>query len=41
MPKGIFPITEGIASSELSLPMGPHLSLEDAKHIADAIQEFI
>ncbi|OJX41178.1 MAG: erythromycin biosynthesis sensory transduction protein eryC1 [Chloroflexi bacterium 44-23] len=40
MPKGSFPIAEQIASSELSLPMGPHLSLADAKYVVDAIQEF-
>jgi dTDP-4-amino-4,6-dideoxygalactose transaminase len=37
---GTFPIAETIASTELSLPMGPHLSLEDARQVADAIFEF-
>jgi len=40
MQPGTFPIAEAIASTELSLPMGPHLSVEDAMHIADLICEF-
>jgi dTDP-4-amino-4,6-dideoxygalactose transaminase len=39
--KGAFPITESIASSELSLPMGPHLSLDEAEYVVGMIQEFI
>ncbi len=38
--KGAFPITEDIASSELSLPMGPHLSLDKAEYVVRMIQEF-
>ena len=38
---GAFPIAEHIASSELSLPMGPHMSLEDAQTVANTIREFI
>ena len=41
MPKGTFPIAEKIASSELSLPMGPHLSLDDVEYIANTIREFV
>jgi dTDP-4-amino-4,6-dideoxygalactose transaminase len=37
---GTFPLAEGIASSELSLPMGPHLSAEDVKQVAELIREF-
>lgn len=37
---GDFPIAEAIASSELSLPMGPHLSLNDAEYIVDTIRSF-
>jgi len=38
--KGSFPIAESIASSELSLPMGPHLSMEQAQFVVSIIQEF-
>jgi dTDP-4-amino-4,6-dideoxygalactose transaminase len=39
--KGVFSITEGIASSELSLPMGPHLSLDEAEYVVNAIRDYI
>jgi dTDP-4-amino-4,6-dideoxygalactose transaminase len=35
-----FPITEKIARSELSLPMGPHLSLDQAAYVADTVRAF-
>lgn len=38
--KGAFPIAEEIADTELSLPMGPHLSLEDAEYMVNTIQEY-
>lgn len=38
--KGAFPISEEIAETELSLPMGPHLSLEDAQIVAEAVRSF-
>ena len=41
LPVGALPIAEQIASSELSLPMGPHMSLEDAHTVANTIREFI
>jgi len=41
MQKGAFPISETIASSELSLPIGPHLSLEGAEYVVNAIREYI
>jgi dTDP-4-amino-4,6-dideoxygalactose transaminase len=41
IPKGTFPIAEKIASSELSLPIGPHLSLEDVEYVANTIREFV
>ncbi|MBE0670982.1 MAG: DegT/DnrJ/EryC1/StrS family aminotransferase [Anaerolineales bacterium] len=41
MPKGTFPIAEKIASSELSLPMGPHLTLDEVGYITNAIREYI
>jgi dTDP-4-amino-4,6-dideoxygalactose transaminase len=37
---GSFAVAEKIATSELSLPMGPHLKLEDIKDIANMIKEF-
>ncbi len=40
MQQGAFPIAETIASTELSLPMGPHLHVEDAKYVVDLIREF-
>lgn len=40
MQQGTFPIAEAIASTELSLPMGPHLHVEDAKYVVDLIREF-
>ena len=40
MHQGAFPIAEAIASTELSLPMGPHLSVDDAKYIVDLIRDF-
>jgi dTDP-4-amino-4,6-dideoxygalactose transaminase len=35
-----FPITEKIADTILSIPMGPHLSMEDADYVIEKIQEF-
>jgi dTDP-4-amino-4,6-dideoxygalactose transaminase len=40
MQKGDFPLAEVIASTELSLPMGPHLTLEQAEYVANLICEF-
>jgi len=37
---GDFPITESIANTVLSLPIGPHLSQEDVEIIVDKIKEF-
>lgn len=37
---GQFPFAEAIASSELSLPMGSHLSIEDALYIAGVIRSY-
>lgn len=41
MPKGTFPIAEKIASSELSLPMGPHLTLDDAEYVTTIIRDYL
>lgn len=38
--KGDFPIAEEIAETCLSLPMGPHLSLEDVEFISEKITGF-
>jgi dTDP-4-amino-4,6-dideoxygalactose transaminase len=35
-----FPIAESIASTQLSLPMGPHLSSDDAEYVISIIREF-
>ena len=37
---GDFPITELLARTVLSIPMGPHLSLEDAAIVVDRIKQF-
>ena len=37
MPRLHLPVTERIANEELSIPMGPALSLEDAKRVVDVI----
>ena len=37
---GDFPVTEKMANSFLSIPMGPHLSGEDADYVIEKIQEF-
>jgi dTDP-4-amino-4,6-dideoxygalactose transaminase len=36
--KGAFPIAERLADEVLSLPIGPHLSLDDVKVVAAAVQ---
>ena len=38
--KGPFPISEAIHREELSLPIGPHLSLEQAHRVVAAIRDF-
>ena len=37
---GDFPITEKMADTILSIPMGPHLSMEDADYVIEKIREF-
>jgi dTDP-4-amino-4,6-dideoxygalactose transaminase len=39
--KGAFPISEEIANTELSLPMGPHMSLDDANYVVELIRKFV
>jgi dTDP-4-amino-4,6-dideoxygalactose transaminase len=38
--KGDFPITEEIAESVLSLPIGPHLTLDQARAVAERVRAF-
>lgn len=38
--EGVFPITETIHKSVFSLPMGPHLSLDKAKMVVDALHSY-
>ena len=40
LPEGSFPISEAIHREVLSLPMGPHLSLEDAQRVVEAVKSF-
>lgn len=37
---GDFPITEEIAQTALSIPMGPHLQAEQMQHVIDSIESF-
>ena len=37
---GDFPLTENMANSVLSIPIGPHLSMDDADYVIDKIKEF-
>ncbi|HEX8990561.1 MAG TPA: DegT/DnrJ/EryC1/StrS family aminotransferase [Anaerolineales bacterium] len=37
---GDFPITEQIANTALSIPMGPHLQAEQMQHVIDSIESF-
>jgi dTDP-4-amino-4,6-dideoxygalactose transaminase len=37
---GAFPLAEEIANTEISLPMGPHLSKEDAAYVVQTIRKF-
>lgn len=38
--RGAFPVAESIAAEELSLPIGPHMDLDDANRVCDAIISF-
>lgn len=38
---GDFPITEQLARSVMSIPMGPHLKLEEAGFVVEKIKEFV
>ena len=37
--EGSFPIAERLANSVLSLPIGPHLAMEDAERVAEAVRK--
>jgi len=38
--KGAFPIAEALAETELSLPIGPHMTLEQAAYVCEVITGF-
>ncbi|MFL9952487.1 DegT/DnrJ/EryC1/StrS family aminotransferase [Paraburkholderia nemoris] len=38
--KGAFPIAEAMAATELSLPIGPHMTLEQAAYVCEIIADF-
>jgi dTDP-4-amino-4,6-dideoxygalactose transaminase len=38
--KGDFPIAEEIADTSLSLPIGPHLSVDETEYICEKINHF-
>lgn len=38
--RGDFPIAEAMADTELSLPIGPHMSLEQAAYVCETILDF-
>ncbi|MCS6992846.1 MAG: DegT/DnrJ/EryC1/StrS family aminotransferase [Anaerolineales bacterium] len=40
LPAGSFPVSEAIHREVLSLPMGPHLSMEDAARVVEAVKAF-
>ena len=40
IPTGSFPVSEALALSELSLPMGPHMSLQEVEYVVSKIREF-
>jgi len=40
LPAGAFPIAEAAAKTHLSLPIGPHLTLEQAKRVVHACRNF-
>jgi dTDP-4-amino-4,6-dideoxygalactose transaminase len=37
---GDFPISEAIHREVLSLPIGPHLTMDQAAHVADMVRQF-
>ncbi|MEK6753635.1 MAG: DegT/DnrJ/EryC1/StrS family aminotransferase [Chloroflexota bacterium] len=40
IPKEAFPVAETIASTELSIPMGPHMDLDAVEYIINLLKEF-
>jgi dTDP-4-amino-4,6-dideoxygalactose transaminase len=41
LPRGSFPLAETLADTVLSLPMGPHLSLETVDEVAAAVRRYM
>jgi dTDP-4-amino-4,6-dideoxygalactose transaminase len=39
--KGDFPISESIAATQLSLPISPHMDMDDAGYVVHALQEYL
>ncbi len=39
--EGDFPLSESIAAAQLSLPIGPHMDLDDAGYVVHRIQEYL
>jgi len=39
--RGSFPIAEGAADTVLSLPIGPHLKLDDARLVVEAVKDAV
>ena len=40
MPPGSYPIAEEIATTELSLPIGPHMRMDDAEYVVQTTQDY-
>jgi dTDP-4-amino-4,6-dideoxygalactose transaminase len=38
--KDDFPVSEEIASTQLSIPIGPHMDLDDAGYVVSMIREY-
>jgi len=41
LPRGTFPLAEALADTVLSLPMGPHVSLESVDEIAAVVRRYM
>lgn len=39
--RSVFPVSEAIHADILSLPIGPHLPVEDAEHVASVLREIV
>jgi dTDP-4-amino-4,6-dideoxygalactose transaminase len=41
LPAGSFPIAEHWADQELSLPIGPHITKEDAGYVVNTLRDYL